>query len=62
MPGKGGARAARRPANMPGKYAQLSEKQKWICVPRTFDYKERLWRVAFGFRALIFLPPPFLFA
>jgi hypothetical protein len=49
-------------ANMPGDYARLSEKQKWICVPRLFDYKERLWRGAFGFRALIFLPPPFLFA
>jgi hypothetical protein len=47
---------------MPGDYARLSEKQKWICVPRLFDYKERLWRGAFGFRALIFLPPPFLFA
>lgn len=29
--------------------------QKWICVPPAFDYKEGLWRVAFGFRALIFL-------
>jgi len=42
-----------------GEIARLSGKQKWVCVLGTFDYNDRLWRVAFGFRALIFLPPPF---
>jgi len=38
---------------------RCAAKQKWICVPLVFDYKDKLWRVAFGFRALIFLAAPF---